>query len=156
MLNCIAFTADLPCLIPTFAQLSQGACGCCQTNVALRFGDCWRRVDEPQIQSQAARSVSPFHFFTGDHLPCGAGVCPVSAFAAERRGPAVRAWDRHLSRDRASLVEPLRTDVRGGHPDKTEVVYCKDESRRGSYPRASSASRRAVRIRLTATAGESR
>ena len=36
---------------------------------------------------------------------------PVSAFAAAGRGPAVRTWHRHLSRDGSVLVEPVRSAV---------------------------------------------
>ena len=61
------------------------------------------------------RMKNPFRYFKhvarGDP-PGGDDVCPVSAVATERRGSAPRARHRSEPRNRAVLVEPVRSDVR--------------------------------------------
>lgn len=67
-----------------------------------------------QIEGKAAQPVSPLQLLTGDNPAGRSDVRAVSAVAAKRRGPSFRARDRHLSRDGAALVEPLRPPVRCG------------------------------------------
>ncbi len=69
-----------------------------------------RRCAIPSAASTARRRWSRL---TGDD------VCPVSPLAAAGRRSAVRARDRSLPRDRAVVVEPLRSDVRRGGPQAT-------------------------------------
>ena len=67
--------------------------------------------NEPQIQGLAAEPVPLFQLVVGGDRPRVDVVRQIPAFAAERRGTAGRARDRHLPRDGALLVEPLRSDV---------------------------------------------
>ena len=69
------------------------------------------------LASRNAKSLPIFQQFTRDHPAHCDDVCPVPAVAAAGRGPAVRAWHRHLPRDRAVLVEPVRSAVCSRDPE---------------------------------------
>ncbi|MEG3181289.1 DDE-type integrase/transposase/recombinase [Sphingomonas sp. LT1P40] len=81
--------------------------------------------DEPEVTSEAALPVPLFQLVAGGDPPCGDDVREVSAVAAERRGPAVRARHRHLSRDSTDVVEQVRTDVRWRHPSAACVPHAR-------------------------------
>src|ERR1039458_8417554 len=59
-----------------------------------------------------------FQQFARDNSPGGNDVREVPAVAARRRGPAVRARDRHQPRDSPVLVEPVWPDVRCRDPEE--------------------------------------
>ena len=63
------------------------------------------------VASLDEKSIPLFQQFTRSDPPDGDDVCPISLIAAPGRGPAVRAWHRHLSWDGAVLVEQVRPDV---------------------------------------------
>ena len=63
-----------------------------------------------------------FQLVARDHPPHGDDVHPISIIAVLGRGPAVRARHRHLPRDGALLVEPLRPYVRRGDPEDEVLV----------------------------------
>ena len=65
------------------------------------------------LASVNEKSVPILQQFPRGHPLGGDVVHPVSAVATASRGSPVRAWRRHLPRDGAFLVEPVRSDVRG-------------------------------------------
>ena len=75
------------------------------------------KADEPQIQSQAAQPVQVFQLVTRGDPPGGDDVRAVPAVTEERRGSAVQARNRPVPRNRADVVEPVRSDVRRRHQE---------------------------------------
>jgi len=79
----------------------------------------------PQKTSQP---VPLFQLIAGGHPPGCDDVCAVPAQPSERRGSAIRAWDRHLPRDGEVLVEPVRADVCGRYPTPAGASDARDPS----------------------------
>ena len=94
------------------ASSANGSPGLCQSKCT-----CWRKGHNRlgaghATPEEASQSVPLFQLVTGDHPPGGDDVRAVPTEPAERRGPAGRARDRHLPRDREALVEQVRPAVR--------------------------------------------
>ena len=75
----------------------------------IAFG--WFRRYRGLMKHPSATSTA-YHRSSGEWCRCMSAT-PV---AAQCRGPAGRARDRHLTRNRPALVEPNRSDVRRGDP----------------------------------------
>src|ERR1700684_2613573 len=71
------------------------------------------------IASDHEQPVPIFQQLAGGHPSGRDDVREISAVAAQRRGVAGRAWDRHQSRDRPVLVEPIWPNVRRRDPQDT-------------------------------------
>ena len=69
------------------------------------------------VASLDEKSIPLFQQFTRSDPPDGDDVRPISLIAAPGRGPAVRAWHRHLSWDGAVLLEQVRSVVRRRDPE---------------------------------------
>ena len=75
---------------------------------------------------KTSQSVPLFQLVTRGHPVSRDDVCEVPAQLTERRGSAIRAWDRHLPRHREVLVEPVRTDVCGRYPTPAGASDARD------------------------------
>ena len=62
-----------------------------------RTGSVRRAERGRSVASLDEKSIPLFQQFTRSDPPDGDDVCPISLIAAPGRGPAVRAWHRHLS-----------------------------------------------------------
>ena len=80
-------------------------------------------ADEPQIQGETRQSLSLFQLITRGDPACGVDVRPVSTIAAKRGRSAVWARRRSLSRVGSNVVESVRPDVRGQHPQTPGFPY---------------------------------
>ena len=60
---------------------------------------------------KTSQSVPLFQLFARGHPPSRDDVCAVPAQPSERRGSAIRAWDRHLPRD-GEVLESYVTERR--------------------------------------------
>ena len=69
-------------------------------------------ANEPQIESQTSLPFPLFQLIARGDPAGGDDVREIPPFAAQRRGPAVRARHRHLPRDSADVVEQVWADVR--------------------------------------------
>ena len=73
------------------------------------------------LSTQASQPVPLIQLVTWGDPAGDADVRALPALLAERGEPAVRAWDRHLPRDGAAMMEQARTDVcRRGTPPAGE------------------------------------
>ena len=71
--------------------------------------------DAAEISSSSSQPFSALQFITRGDPAGGDDVCAVPVVVAERRGPSLRARHRCLPRDRADVVEQVRTAVRWRH-----------------------------------------
>jgi DDE domain len=77
------------------------------------------------VASDHEQPVSIFQQLARGHLSGGDDVREISALAAQRRGSAGRARDRHQPRDRPVLVEPVWPNVRRRIPQETRGAYAR-------------------------------
>jgi len=96
-----------------------------------------RQLDRRHDQAAEARQPVPLVRLLARGDPAGGDdVRPLPAVAAQRRGSALRAGNRHLPRDGAAVVEQVRADVRRRDPREVGSAHAPTPTGSGAWTRS--------------------